>query len=440
MSTSVRHAASALTVIAAQVLLCYSLSSHLPVLAETTEVETVDEVDLTVSSRLDAKTTSDMHNDNTILRNVEVATKDEEGVVLFDALRIWAGGAMQYDYHSFDGIYHNAGDGERDSGGAVRRMEIILRTQLYDWGEAKFQYDLYDGTARDIYVRWVSDLKPVTVTIGNQKEPMGLDYLTGNKFGFPQEHSLPADGFGAWRSMGVRLHRAYEFGPGDHKLNIWEPSDSPYVTTSIGVFTKDLEDSHETDHAVTGRVTTGRYSNGIGKHFGLSASYRRGEFDQIRVRPEIRSADRIRLASPVANTLGVVAVEGAYSQGPFTVQAEAYGADYGGSINGNGIGSYALAAWSITGEQSIYQTKWGTFAPVRPRNGRYSAQAFVRLSYARGEDDIDGWNDFKSLTVGGSVFYRHMRASVNLLYGKSRTPVNNEDEGAALNIRAQYIF
>ena len=212
------------------------------------------------------------------------------------------------------------------------------------------------------------------------------------------------------------------------------------MTTSIGVFTKDLEDSHETDHAVTGRVTSGRYRDGIGMHVGLSASYREGEFDRISVRPELNSADRITLASPIANTLSIVAAEGAYSRGPVSFQVEAYGADYGGSVNGDGIGAYIQAAWSPTGEERNYQTKWGTFGPVKPRNGRYSTQVFARVSLTRGEDKIEGWNDFKSLTVGGSFFYRHFRGSVNLFYGESRDPINDEEEGAAINVRMQYLF
>lgn len=393
-----------------------------------------------VSAGLDSDTTSELHDNNTVLRDVSTRAQDRDGVVLHDALRIWVGGAIQYDYHSFDGIYNHESDGKRERGGVMRRMEVVLRTTLYDWGETKFQYDVNDGTARDVYLRWVSKIKPVTVTLGNQKEPMGMDFLMGNKITLPQERGTPAYAFGGWRSLGLRLHRAFEMAPDKKKLHVWAPDDSPYITTSIGIFTKDMEEAHKTDLAVTGRVTSGRYREGIGMHVGLSASYREGEFDRISLRPELRSADRINLATPQANTLGVVAIEGAYARGPVSLQAEAYGANYGGRVDGDGVGAYLQASWSITGENRNYQTKWGTFGPVKPNNGRYATQIFTRVSASRGEDDVNGWNGFKSLTIGGSVVYHSLRASMNLLYGNSRELVSNEDDGLALNIRLQYLM
>ena len=58
-----------------------------------------------------------------------------------------------------------------------------------------------------------------------------------------------------------------------------------------------------------------------------------------------------------------------------------------------------------------------------------------------GEDDnVNGWNDYTSLTLGGNIYFRRFRASLNLLYGDSREPINGEDEGFALNVRAQYLF
>ena len=108
-----------------------------------------------MASLLGAKETSDMHDDTTLLRTV-TALEDDTGLTLFDALRIWVGGAVQYDYSVIDGVYNHSNDGERHEEGNMRRLEGILRAQLYDWGEIKAQYDLDAGIFRDLYLRWVS--------------------------------------------------------------------------------------------------------------------------------------------------------------------------------------------------------------------------------------------------------------------------------------------
>ena len=160
-----------------------------------------------VQAMLEDEVTAKLHDDTTLLRNVTVL-KDETGLVFFDALRIWVGGAVQYDYYNFDGIFHHTGDGEHIEGGNVRRLEGILRSSLYDWGEIKAQYDFDSGVFRDLYLRWVSRDSniPWIVTIGNQKEPRSLDQLLGNKSTMAQERSAPAYAFGTERSLGVRLH------------------------------------------------------------------------------------------------------------------------------------------------------------------------------------------------------------------------------------------
>ena len=78
-------------------------------------------------------------------------------------------------------------------------------------------------------------------------------------------------------------------------------------------------------------------------------------------------------------------------------------------------------------------------APHQPV-GNVSVEVFTRLSHTRGDDDADGWNDYKSLTLGSSVYYRQLRASINLLYGQSRESIGGEDSGLAFNARLQYLL
>ena len=397
-----------------------------------------DSGDPTVSTLRNDEITTEMHDDTTLLRNV--SAQDESGKLLFGALRVWVGGAVQYDYYNFDGIYSHSGGGDRREGTAMRRLEGTLRSQPYDWGEIKAQYDFDQGAFRDLYLRWVSPAisTPVTLILDNQKEPVGLDNLTGNKFGFARERASTLHAFGSWRSLGVRLHKAFERKSDERVLDVWE-GDTAAITTSVGVFTEDLESSKDTDLAVTGRITAGRERSGVGQHIGVAFSYREGDFYRISMRPEIFHAERVTLARPQSNTLGIAALEAVYNNGPLHLQAEFFGADYAGRVGGFGAGGYLQAGWYLTGESRNYQPKWGILAPHSPQKF-YSFEVFARVSHTRGEDDVNGWNDYRSLTLGGNLFYRKVRGSINLLYGKSREPLDGEEEGLALNVRVQYLF
>ncbi len=75
----------------------------------------------TVAALLDDNSTKDLHDDTTILRNV--VALDDDALVLFDTFRLWIGGAAQYDYYNFDGIYNHQDDGDRDEGSNIRRLE-----------------------------------------------------------------------------------------------------------------------------------------------------------------------------------------------------------------------------------------------------------------------------------------------------------------------------
>jgi phosphate-selective porin len=390
-----------------------------PVLEESAEesVEVSDEESesISVQTLLDDGTTADMHDDSTVLRDIGVGTVDDRGVLIFDTLRFWAGGAVQYDYYNIDGIYTNLSDKNSQEGASFRRLEGVFRSRIADWGEAKAQYDFNEGIFRDLYLRWVSALTdtPTTVTLGNQKEPMGLDYLSGTKFGLAQERSAPTHAFGSRRGLGLRLHRSFKLKPSERRFEYWE-EDSTFMTTSVGIFTKDIEDSNDTDLSITGRITAGRAR-------------------------EIRQADRVTLARPEANTASIVALEGALNQGRLQAQAEAFAASYRGRNDGVGGGAYFQAGWFLTDNSRVYLPRWGTI-----RSGvtgeRLAADIFGRISHTFGEDDFSGSNAYTSLTVGSNIYYRKLRASINVLYGSSRDSINEEDQGLAFNVRAQYIF
>jgi phosphate-selective porin len=240
--------------------------------------------------------------------------------------------------------------------------------------------------------------------------------------------------------MGVRYNRWLDLSPEQRVLDVWN-SNQTYVTASLGLYTKDIDSSHDTDWAVSGRVTGGaQREDNSGLHLGISGSYRQGEFERIAPRPELHEASRVTLASFQADQQAVVGLEAMYSRGSLHGQAEFYYSDYrGGRADAEGFGGYLQAGWFFGGYERAYRARWGLWAPLNTRS-RHVFEVFARASYTRGETNRDTWNDLRILTVGGSWYYRQFRASLNLLAAGTRRDVSGENIGNAVTARLQYLF
>ena len=399
--------------------------------------------ELKTNTLLDDSTTIDLHNDNTILRDVKVKKADGAGQVSFGPISIWLGANISYDVYNINDIYNYGNGGGGDAGQKTRHLEGTLRSRLQNWGEIKAQYDVEGGDWTDLYVRWVSRLtpRPYTITVGNQKEPMGLAWLGGSTSETAQEIATPVSAFGDWRSFGVRVHRAFNLGATDRAFGFWKGDDAA-VTTSLGVFTEDINNSNDTSLAVTGRATAGRRKGDSSSHLGFAGSLRRarGNYDKVNFRPEIYEADKITLARPDADTLAIGALEAAHGSGPLQLQAEAYLANYAGEVDGYGAGGYVQVGWVVAGQGRTYQTDWGVLAPIRPEGNACVVEVFSRFSHTRGDDDVNGWNAYNSLTLGANVYFRKITGSVNVLYSRARDRVEGEDDGFGVVARARFLF
>jgi phosphate-selective porin len=381
--------------------------------------------------------TREMHNDNTVVRNV---TDDSGERLLLGDLHIWAGGAAQLDAYGGDGLFTLADGGSSESETYVRRGEGILRASLFDHNEFKVQYDFDAKLFRDLYWRWLSESTASALTVGNQKEPLGLDYLVGSKFNTAMEPSAPSTAFGNYRSKGVRYSAWGAVDDMLDPLELWGDNRT-YLTGSFGLFGEDIENSNDTDWAVTGRGTVGaRPTETTGYHLGISMSYRHGEYTRIAPRPDLHDANRIRLAEPDSDTQVVVALEGMGSMGSMQGQAELYYADYsGGNVDAEGWGAYGQVGWMFGGKRRIYQPRWGMWQPVDAAQG-HVFEIFGRISVTRGNDDVNSSNELSVLTVGGNWYYRNFRVAANLIYAETGRDLVDEGDGLALGLRLQLLF
>lgn len=385
----------------------------------------------------DERATVEMHDNVTILREVETARGD---LVLFDALHVWLGGAVQYDGQGYSDLLNARNGGGSETDTLVRRGEVIVRSTLFDLGEVKMQYDLDANIWRDLYYRRVDTDKARTLTIGNQTEPMSQENLLGNKFNAAHELAAPTSTFGSHRGMGIGLNRWFVREKGESFLGIGAPSES-VITTAFGLYGEDIENTNDTDLAATGRLTWGRLlEDGTGIHLGISASYRDGEFDRINPRPELAEADRINLARFDADTATILGGEVHYSKESLHASSEYYAADYrGGEVDAWGFGGFVEVGYYLTGEHRRYRPQWGLWAPLQV-GARNIFELFGRVSYTYGDSDDAASNDLSMITVGGSWYRHKFRTSLNLLYGTVDRDVEGEGTGYGASLRVQYLF
>ena len=385
----------------------------------------------------DEKATVEMHDDTTILREVQTAQGD---LVLFDALHFWVGGAVQFDAQSYSDLLNarNGGDGETNT--LVRRGEVIVRSTLFDLGEFKWQYDLESNLWRDLYFRRVNTDASRTVTLGNQTEPMSQENLLGNKFNAAMELAAPTSTFGRYKGMGATINQWFVRQEGESFLGIGARTQSA-ITTAFGIYGQDIEDTNDTDLSATGRFTWGQLrEDGSGLHLGITGTVRDGEFDRIDPRPELAEADRIILAEFDADTAVVLGGEVLYTKESLYASSEFYLADYrGGDIDAKGAGGFVEVGYYLTGEHRLYRPKWGLWAPLQV-GARNIFEVFGRFSYTYGDSDDTGDNHLGMITLGGSWYRHKFRTSVNLLYGSVDQDVESEDAGFGASMRFQYLF
>ncbi len=391
--------------------------------------------EVAVAFLANSEVTTDMHDDDTVLADV---VREEGDLVLFDKFNLWVGGAVQLDGYQHSDLLNLDGEGARTSA-EVRRGEIIVRGSLFERGEIKVQYDLAQSLFRDVYWRWRFSDRDSNVTIGQQKEPMGFDYLTGNKFGTAMERSSATSEFSSFRSFGARLNKWIDFGSKRKVAGI----SATRATASVGIFTRDigLDNANDTDGSITGRVTLGNAISGErGLHIGAGATFRKGEYDSIAPRPEMHIAERILLAEPDAEELITLALEAGASSGSVHGQVELFFSDYSeGTVDGEGWGGYAEVGWFVTGEHRDYRPRVGLWAPVN-RLGSSAWEVFSRFSYTHGEDELNPSNHLAQVSAGVNWYYRQFRTSVNALYAETDRPVEGHDDGRALIARVQYLF
>jgi len=282
------------------------------------------------------------------------------------------GGRVHFDANWYD----DPAEVDFGSGTQLRRAWLELDGRLWgDWAW-RMSYNLADSGRtgfQDLLLDYTG-FEKTTIRFGHFKEPLGLELLAASNHLTFLERALPTVLLPS-RSIGLGVYREWE-----------------QITAAVGVFGEGIDKVSDADvdtpaldegWAISGRLTWTPLRVGEQLvHLGASGSYRKandlggtqqGTPLRIRQRPEasitsIRLIDTGNQIGPV-DDVGLWALEAAWQQGPFSVQAEymnmLLGADTPGAPDLRFSGWYAYGSWILTGEGRRYNFPTGRFSNPR---------------------------------------------------------------------------
>lgn len=323
--------------------------------------------------------------------DVKVSTKGGGLKVSSGESTIQIGGRLMYDYN------------RSEKNGAVDEDQFEeRRARLYFKGDInkKWGYKLnfnVDGSGfEDLYVQYKGFGNAAHVTVGNQRQPFGLQDQTSSNDISILERTALAELFAPGRAEGVQLS-------GDLGHSVYY---------GVGVFFDDVDDAQQGEElGFSGRVTWAPVKTDRRLiHLGLAY------FDNN------HNSD--------AFGLEVAAVSG-----PFHVQAEFDD----GTINGNDVnGYYVQAGYIVTGETRPYKS--GKFKRVKPDSNSGAWEVLARYEDGDGNfGDIElGNTDATSYTLGVNYYAnKHVRIGVNYTEGDGNI---SDDSGREFRVRLALAF
>ncbi len=298
------------------------------------------------------------------------------------------GGRLHLDYN-----YAKLNDRVDEDDFTIRRARIDFKGKLKNWAY-KTQFNLGNGQTgdpEDVYLRYQGWGQQLQLTIGNQKEPFGLEFTESSNNIVFAERSAITEEFVPGRSLGVQLS-----GQQDR------------FTYALGVFEDKSDDSGT---GVTGRITyTPVHTDQQVLHLGLAYNRKGSE----------RSVSGVELA---------------YGNGPFHAQAEFMGSD---TPDQNRSGGYLQAGWIITGEPRKYSR--GAFRGVEPKGPSGAWEIVLRLEEGEGNFADTELGKVDASSFGLAVnYYHNTRWRVISKYAYASSNVN-DDYGSEFRVRFQYVL
>jgi len=283
------------------------------------------------------------------------------------AFKLKISGRIQNDWAWFDdssGL--RAAFGDNEDGTEFRRTRLSVGGTIYNDFEFKSQYDFADGMGefKDMFIAAKNIPVIGRVSVGQFKEPFGLDENTSSKYITFMERNQASETFSPGRNTGIMAN--------NQVLN-------DRMTWAIGVF-RSTDDfgagSDDGGYNVTGRLTgLPWYQNEGEKLLHMAVAYSRRNVDdelEFDSRPNSHLAETY-LATDVfdVDEMDLFGAELALQCGSFSLQSEFFMADVDTVMLGSRSfgGYYVQTGYFLTGEHRPYETEeaiWGRLKPNKP--------------------------------------------------------------------------
>jgi len=355
------------------------------------------------------------------------------------------GGFVQTDAGVF-----NESRRRQPTGTQFRRARVnVSGVMATDWSY-KFENDFGLGTSlvTDAYLEYTG-FKPISLMVGQFKEPFGLETLTSDLFtNFMERASNVA--FAPDRQIGAQVSSYGEMPV----IGNWTLAGGVFGANA-SVNSTDTESKDVTVRATIAPIATSTRL----VHLGVAGSYRQP--DRAAKTMTFQSRPESRLTSTQAVTTGAISnvqatnllgLEAAAVWGPFGLQSEYMTAHVdrkAGFASQDFSGWYAEASYFLTGESRAYNTKKAVFERVKPMwnfdpaNGYWGAwQVAARYSDLNLNDDVIHGGRMKNGTLG-LRWIPHPNLSFMLNYVRVNTDEfasSADDDPQVWMLRAQFDF
>jgi len=308
-----------------------------------------------------------------------------------------------------DAGYSNEDKTPLESGTEFRRLRMFAKGTLHkDWGY-KVQVDYSDDALaiKDAYISY----KPWGVTVGNFKQPIGLEELTSSKYTTFMERSLPAV-FATSHRIGLGVKRGGKN---------WSLAGSVYGGQSAD------DESGQEGYGFGARGTFAPIAEKTRVvHLGVALAREEpiddGDDIRFRQRPEFHAAST-RLVD--TGTISMVdniqryGLEAAAVMGPFSIQGEYLKASVSresGFSDADFDGSYISASYFLTGESRPYKAKKGVFGRVKPKSKSGAWEVAARYSTLDLDDGAIQGGEEDNWTLGLNWYVNpHVRIMANYI-------------------------
>lgn len=348
-----------------------------------------------------------------------------------------------------DAAWYDQDHSQLDNDAEIRSSRLSLRGILWnDWqfkSEVEFAQDGAD--LKSNYLRY-RGFKPVLITVGNFKEPFGLERWTSIKETTFMERAAVSNALAPARSLGLGVRTSERR---------WTLASGLFGNRDLGSSGGGNEREEES-WAFTGRATfVPLLAPSYMLHTGIAASYRAFDDGQIRfkARPESHVTETNFVDTGVITDVDEViryGVEAAAVLGPFSFQTEYLTTETrrsGSSPDLDFEGWYAYASYFMTGESRPYRHQRGVYRGVAPkqpfsRNGPGAWEVALRYSHLDlSDEDITGGQ--QDLLTFGLNWY----ANANIRFMTNYTKILDVDrpgstldgdETQLIQIRSQVDF